>query len=125
MGATVFVKREPDCLVVESEKVELRGAPTQLASAVENARFKMRLELGDTVNNEVTLQGNTYLARSLENVAMNDEDALFESVGNGAMGVALSTLFKGFAHSFVEEYMKWSKDAAFPLLSNRDQATAK
>lgn len=74
----------------------------------------MKLELG--YNNapskhELTLKGNIYLGMNGDGFPM--PKFMFEKVGNGAMGVALSTLLKGFARSFAEDFKKWSKDESF------------
>jgi len=112
--ATSFLKHGPSCLVIEGDKVELRGASKEVAAAVDNAHFKLKLEFGynDTPDkHELTLKGNIHLAMNGDGFPMSKD--MFESVGNGVMGIAFSTLLDGLARSFAEDYMKWSQDAAF------------
>merc|ERR1711976_4811 len=91
--ATVLVKHGPSCLIIEGDKVELRGAPKEMANAVENALFKLKLELGyndQPDKHELTLKGNIHLAMNGDGAPM--PKPMFQSVGHGVMGVALSTL---------------------------------
>merc|ERR1712107_816425 len=86
----------------------------EVASAVDNANFKLKLEVGyiDTPDqHELTVKGSINIAMNGEGIPM--PKPVFESVGNGVMGVAMSTLLDGFVKSFADDYMKWSQDAAF------------
>merc|ERR1712039_168238 len=107
--ATVFVTHGPSSIIVEGDKVELRGAPEEMSSAVQNARFNLKVTAGFNDKHEITAKGDIFLAMNGEGAVLPKDS--FESVGNGAMGMALSTLMKGFCDSFADDYKKWSTDA--------------